>query len=129
MSLGIPEIVLLLIFALVLFGAKRLPELGHGSGQGVREFKTGAKSMSSDGKDALHEEPADHVLGKQCAPRRKLPVRLPREISLRSPGRLDHLEELPWRIICSNFDWLVGTAAAYYFRGELPELLRAPLDR
>lgn len=38
-SLGPPEIVLILIAALLLFGAKRLPELGRSLGQGMREFR------------------------------------------------------------------------------------------
>ncbi|HEX2862975.1 MAG TPA: twin-arginine translocase TatA/TatE family subunit [Deinococcales bacterium] len=59
MSLGAPEIILLLLLALVLFGPKRLPELGKGLGQGIREFKKGTRDLSAELKDALHEEPKD----------------------------------------------------------------------
>lgn len=38
-SLGPQEIVLILVGALLLFGAKRLPELGKSLGQGMREFR------------------------------------------------------------------------------------------
>ncbi len=38
-SIGAPEIVLLLLVALLLFGAKRLPEIGRSLGSGMREFK------------------------------------------------------------------------------------------
>jgi len=38
-SLGPQEIILILIGALLLFGAKRLPELGRSLGQGMREFR------------------------------------------------------------------------------------------
>ena len=38
-NIGAPEIVLLLIVALLLFGAKRLPEIGRSLGSGMREFK------------------------------------------------------------------------------------------
>ncbi len=38
-SLGPQEIVLILIAVLLLFGAKRLPELGRSLGQGMREFR------------------------------------------------------------------------------------------
>ena len=38
-NIGPLEIVLLLLFALLLFGAKRLPEIGRSVGQGMREFK------------------------------------------------------------------------------------------
>ena len=38
-DIGAPEIILLLIVALLLFGAKRLPEIGRSLGSGMREFK------------------------------------------------------------------------------------------
>jgi sec-independent protein translocase protein TatA len=38
-NVGPMEIVLLLVFALLLFGAKRLPEIGRSLGTGMREFK------------------------------------------------------------------------------------------
>jgi len=38
-SLGPTEIAVILIVALLLFGAKRLPELGRSLGQGMREFR------------------------------------------------------------------------------------------
>jgi sec-independent protein translocase protein TatA len=38
-NIGAPEIILLLLLALLLFGAKRLPEIGRSLGTGMREFK------------------------------------------------------------------------------------------
>ena len=37
--IGVPELLLLGLVALLLFGPKRLPELGRGLGKGMREFK------------------------------------------------------------------------------------------
>jgi sec-independent protein translocase protein TatA len=37
--IGLPEIMLLALLALVLFGPKRLPEMGRSLGKGLREFK------------------------------------------------------------------------------------------
>jgi sec-independent protein translocase protein TatA len=37
--IGLPEIILLGLVALILFGPKRLPEMGRGLGKGMREFK------------------------------------------------------------------------------------------
>jgi sec-independent protein translocase protein TatA len=48
------EIILLLLLALLLFGAKRLPEIGKSMGKGMREFK---ESLSDHGGD--HAEPAE----------------------------------------------------------------------
>jgi sec-independent protein translocase protein TatA len=44
-GIGIWEIVLLVVLAIVLFGAKKLPELGRSAGRGLREFKDSATSF------------------------------------------------------------------------------------
>ena len=38
-NIGLPEIIIVLVIALVIFGPKRLPELGRSLGNGMREFK------------------------------------------------------------------------------------------
>jgi sec-independent protein translocase protein TatA len=52
-NVGPWEIILLLLLALLLFGAKRLPEIGRSMGRGMREFKD-----SVSGKD-VDDEPAE----------------------------------------------------------------------
>jgi sec-independent protein translocase protein TatA len=39
MRLGVPEVIVILIIFLLLFGANRLPELGRGIGKGIKNFK------------------------------------------------------------------------------------------
>ena len=55
-NIGLPEILIVLVIALVVFGPKRLPELGQSIGKGFREFK-GAVSGDDDEvkKDPRHE--------------------------------------------------------------------------
>lgn len=48
-NLGMPEILLILVVVLLVFGAKRLPEVGSSIGKGIREFK---RSLS-DTQDAI----------------------------------------------------------------------------
>jgi len=45
------HIVLLLLIALLLFGAKRLPEMGRSLGHGMREFKDSVSNIGSDEHD------------------------------------------------------------------------------
>jgi len=52
-NIGPLEIVLILIVALIVFGPKRLPELGRSMGKGIREFKG---SLSGDNKDEDDDE-------------------------------------------------------------------------
>jgi sec-independent protein translocase protein TatA len=54
-NIGFPEIVVLLIIALIVFGPKRLPELGKSLGRGIREFR-GSVSGESDKEDEEDEE-------------------------------------------------------------------------
>jgi len=52
-NIGFPEILVVLIIALIIFGPKRLPELGRSMGKGIREFRS-----SISGKDDDDEEEA-----------------------------------------------------------------------
>jgi sec-independent protein translocase protein TatA len=43
-SLGVPELLIILLIVLIIFGASKLPQLGKGLGQGLRNFKDSVKS-------------------------------------------------------------------------------------
>ena len=42
-SLGLPELLVILLIVLIIFGANKLPQLGNGLGQGLRNFKDSIK--------------------------------------------------------------------------------------
>jgi sec-independent protein translocase protein TatA len=48
MDIGFREILLILLIILILFGARRIPEMMKAMGQGVKEFKKAAKDIQSD---------------------------------------------------------------------------------
>ncbi|MEX1129932.1 MAG: twin-arginine translocase TatA/TatE family subunit [Vicinamibacterales bacterium] len=41
--IGIPELIIILVIILLLFGASRLPEIGRGLGKGIKNFKESTK--------------------------------------------------------------------------------------
>jgi sec-independent protein translocase protein TatA len=59
-SVGPTELIILLAIILLLFGAKRIPELARGLGTGIREFKKG--TSGEDEKDEVHEKENEGAL-------------------------------------------------------------------
>jgi sec-independent protein translocase protein TatA len=55
LNLGGGEIILILAIVLILFGARKLPELAKGLGQGIREFKRATDYSSAETRDAVEE--------------------------------------------------------------------------
>jgi sec-independent protein translocase protein TatA len=53
-GLGMPELVIILVIALVIFGGSRLPQLGEGLGKAIRGFKKGLSD--SPGEAAKKED-------------------------------------------------------------------------
>ena len=55
--LGWPEIVAILAVVLLLFGAKKLPELAKGLGSGIKEFKKASRDVQDEIERSTTEEP------------------------------------------------------------------------
>jgi sec-independent protein translocase protein TatA len=57
-GVGFPELIILLIVLLLVFGAKRLPEMGRSLGKGMREFKEGVSGVETSVMDSEPAAPA-----------------------------------------------------------------------
>lgn len=55
MGLKVPELLIILVVILLLFGAKRLPEIAKSMGSSVREFRKGIKDIKEDFSAELDE--------------------------------------------------------------------------
>lgn len=78
-NLGMWEIMLILVVVLLLFGAKRLPEVGASLGKGIREFKrslTDTQEAIMGGDDARKDIPPRQTDAPQTTPPAGEPKRL-----------------------------------------------------
>lgn len=55
-NLGAPEIIVIVLIILLLFGAKKIPELAQGLGKGLKEFKKSMKDVEEEITTASKEE-------------------------------------------------------------------------
>lgn len=61
-GLGMPELLIILVIALLIFGAGKLPQIGSSLGSAIREFK---KSVESLGKE-VPPAPTEEIVCSQC---------------------------------------------------------------
>ncbi|MBI1858162.1 MAG: twin-arginine translocase TatA/TatE family subunit [Candidatus Melainabacteria bacterium] len=55
-NIGVPEVVVILGIALLVFGPKKLPELGRNLGKGLKNFKESLSSAAHEVKSGFNEE-------------------------------------------------------------------------
>ena len=78
-GIGIWEILILLLVVLLVFGPKRLPEMGRSLGKGMREFKESISGTENDEEPRRELPPAEQPIGTQTTsapapPREQDPV-------------------------------------------------------
>ncbi|MBU2915526.1 MULTISPECIES: Sec-independent protein translocase subunit TatA/TatB [Reichenbachiella] len=59
LAFGMPggwELVIIVLVVVLLFGAKKIPELAKGLGKGIREFKDASKEIKDEIEDGIKEE-------------------------------------------------------------------------
>lgn len=60
-GVGGPEVLVIGVLALLMFGSKRLPELARSAGKAMREFKRATRDVEDNIREALREEPAPRI--------------------------------------------------------------------
>ncbi len=68
-SLGIGEIILILVIFLLLFGAKRLPEFARSLGKSLKEFKKATSDITSEIDEAVNSKQIDEKKSKTEVPK------------------------------------------------------------
>lgn len=53
MGLGMQELLIILAIAFLIFGGKKLPEIGSGLGKAITSFKKGIKEVEEEGKEVV----------------------------------------------------------------------------
>ena len=94
-SVGMPELLIIFIIALIIFGPRRLPELGKAVGQTINEFKKGANNLREPDKEEVRRD-GNAARRRQSAPPPR-PSRIntrnrrrrPRQLSALTPRDLD----------------------------------------
>ena len=68
MPIGVPELLIILVIVLLLFGARRLPEVARGLGSGMREFKDAVTGKSEEPEERPALARAEEVPAAPAAP-------------------------------------------------------------
>ena len=64
-GIGIPELIIILVIILIIFGAGKLPEIGAGLGKGIKNFKKAA--IEDDTSDSSKTEKIEKIENKKDA--------------------------------------------------------------
>ncbi len=55
-GLGMPELIIILVIILIIFGAGKLPQIGDGFGKAIRNFKNATSEKGSKDQDKIDED-------------------------------------------------------------------------
>ena len=84
-SLGMPELIVIFVIALIVFGPRKLPELGRSLGRGINEFKKATSSLQSTLEDEVRAEEQREQAARVAPP-------------VVAPVRTVHTEEAPPKV-------------------------------
>ena len=88
-SIGMPELIIILVIALIIFGPRKLPELGKSLGKSINEFKRASADLQNtlEQEIKLEEQQKDRVAPPPPAPQPGLSAEDPNTVSRSVDGR------------------------------------------
>ncbi len=60
-GIGLPELLIILVIVLIIFGAGKLPEIGAGLGKGIRNFKKATKGDEASNNSSTEDKSIEHM--------------------------------------------------------------------
>lgn len=95
--LGLPELIIIIVVALLLFGPKKLPELARAMGEAVREFRRASSQVSEEESEKPRKEESSRI--------RELALSLGIDVANKTDDEL--LEEIKQRVkVSASSDYL-----------------------
>jgi sec-independent protein translocase protein TatA len=67
-SIGMPELIIIFVIALIIFGPRKLPELGRSLGKSLAEFKRASNELRNTLEEEIRIEDQKDATAKQAAP-------------------------------------------------------------
>ncbi|MFJ8534993.1 Sec-independent protein translocase subunit TatA [Streptomyces sp. NPDC093591] len=84
-KLGAPEIILILVVIILLFGAKKLPDMARSLGKSARILKSEAKAMKDEGKSPAPADPPNNNTNDEQPPAQRVIQAAPGDVTSSRP--------------------------------------------
>lgn len=90
-SIGMPELIIIFVIALIIFGPRKLPELGRSLGKSIAEFKRASNELKSTLEEEIRLEEQKQTLDAQKAASAQASAPPPATVSsIDEPRKMDH---------------------------------------
>jgi sec-independent protein translocase protein TatA len=92
-SIGMPELIIIFVIALIIFGPRKLPELGRSLGKSLAEFKRASNELKSTLEEEIRLEEQRSVLDEKKAAVPPTVTPVPQTVTAPAANPTTHVEE------------------------------------